>query len=286
MRELPIKERIRLLIEDEALLKRLLATEKKRRGVPKDRLLFIGASDVAGQCWCSMQAVLRVREEELGRFGQYLYNRLHYAHKLGLLLGWPTNPMALLGIGEWIAFEQVDEIEMAEQEPQTETRASAEHDIRNIDDYDEMCRWERGYIMESLHAERYPRFSWHFPWDRYIVVGIPDGITKAFIYEFKSTGKAYFRQNQRRVGSVQADLYGLFFRRNRKRVQVYSIDTGEIDTIDEAVDKTNAERFLRNFSRVDGGEFPRLPDAFKCRICDYANRCPLRNKHGLATAEK
>ncbi len=142
MRESPIKERISQLIEDEALLEHLLALEKERRGVPKDRLLFIGASDVAGQCWRSMQAVLRVREEEVGRFAQYLYNRLYYAHRLGLLLSWPSSPMALLGIGERITFEQVDEIEMAEQEPRMEIRAVAEHETLNIDDYD-------GYNLSS-----------------------------------------------------------------------------------------------------------------------------------------
>lgn len=67
MRESPIKERISQLIEDEALLEHLLTLEKERRGVPKDKLLFIGASDIAGQCWCSMQAVLRAREEEVER---------------------------------------------------------------------------------------------------------------------------------------------------------------------------------------------------------------------------
>jgi hypothetical protein len=48
------------------------------------------------------------------------------------------------------------------------------------------------------------------------------------------------------------------------------------------MDKANAERFLRNFGRVDGGEFPRLPESFKCRVCEYARRCPLRIKHELS----
>jgi hypothetical protein len=46
MQELSIKERISQLIEDEALLERLLAMEKERRGVPSDSLLFIGASEL------------------------------------------------------------------------------------------------------------------------------------------------------------------------------------------------------------------------------------------------
>jgi hypothetical protein len=268
------------LFENDALLKRLLTVEKARRGVPKNKLLFIGASDIAGQGWCSMRAVLTARKEEVGRFGQYFYNRLHYALEFGLLRFWPHNPKTLLYIGKWLAFERVNEYESAKPEPRRAPRPAPEIDLREGGKH-EFEWWERGQIAESQYAERYPQFSWHFPWGRYIVVGVPDGVTKEIVYEFKSTGRARYRENLMRQGCVQADLYGLFFQRDRKRVQVYSIDTGQIDTLDDKVDKSNAERFLRNFSRVDGGEFPRLPETFKCRICDYANCCPLRIKHGL-----
>src|SRR5262245_43123133 len=275
-----LKDKMHFLFEDDALLKRLLTVEKARRSVPKNKLLFIGASDVSSQCWCSMKAVLTAREGEVGRFGQYLYNRLHDAHELGLLRYWPRNPKTLLSIGEWITFEQVNAYENAKPEPQRTPRSSGDIDLRELGE-DELEWWERGEIAESQYAERYPQFSWHFPWERYVVVGVPDGVTKDFVYEFKSTGRARYRENLMRSGGVQADLYGLFFQRARKRVQVYSIDTGQIDTLDEKVDRANAERYLRNFSRVDGGEFPRLPESFKCRICDHVKRCPLRIQHGL-----
>src|SRR5262245_27075783 len=268
------------LFEDEALLKRLMTVEKARRGVPKNKLLFIGASDVAGQGWCSMRAVLTAGYEEVGRFGQYLYNRLRYARGLGLFRAWPRNPKSLLYIGEWLSFARVNEYENAKPEPQWEPRPEPEIDLREVGK-DELEWWERGQIAEAQYAERHPLFSWHFHWDRYVDVGVPDGVTKDFVYEFKSTGRARYRDNLMRQGCVQADVYGLFFQRNRKRVQVYSIDTGQIDTLDEKVDRANAERYLRNFSRVDGGEFPRLPETFKCRICDHVKRCPLRIQHGL-----
>jgi hypothetical protein len=276
-----IRNDLHFLFEDDVLLKRLMTVEKARRGVPKNKLLFIGASDIADQCWCSMRAVLTARRDELGRFGQYFYNRLHYAQKLGLFRRWPNNPKSLLYIGEWLAFERVNEYVNAKPEP-PRTRAAGADDIDLRDGgQHELEWWERGEIAEYQYAERYLQISWHFPWERYIVVGVPDGVTKDLVYEFKSTGRARYRDSLMRKGCVQADVYGLFFQRHRKRVQVYSIDTGQIDTSDEKVDKANAERFLRNFSRVDGGEFPRLPEPFKCRICDFARNCPLRVKHGL-----
>lgn len=150
-----------------------------------------------------------------------------------------------------------------------------------IENYEEMKPIERGRVAEKLYAERYPYFSWHFPWERYVVVCIPDGITNEFIYEFKTTKHAKYRKEALKQGSVQADIYGYFFRRPRKRVQAYSFDTGTIETLEDAVDEKNALLYLKNFLRVDKGEIPRLPPPFKCRICEYADHCPVRTNHGL-----
>lgn len=83
--QLSYSDRLDILFGDPERLERLLFAEKARRGIPQGRLLFIGASDIAAQCWCSMKAVLKLREEEVGRFGQYLLNRLTYAYRLGLV---------------------------------------------------------------------------------------------------------------------------------------------------------------------------------------------------------
>src|SRR5215510_8577158 len=137
------KDRMHFLFEDDVALKRLLTVEKARRGVPKNTLLFIGASDVSAQCWCSMKAVLGAREGEVGRFGQYLYNRLHYAYELGHLRRWPHNLKTLLYLGQWITFDQVNEYEKAKPEPQLPPRTAVEIDLRKVSE-DEMEWWERG----------------------------------------------------------------------------------------------------------------------------------------------
>ena len=45
----------------------------------------------------------------------------------------------------------------------------------------------RGEFLETTKAEQYPTIRWNFEWDDYVIVGIPDGITNNFVYEFKTT---------------------------------------------------------------------------------------------------
>jgi hypothetical protein len=52
----------------------------------------------------------------------------------------------------------------------------------------------------------------------YVVVEVPDGITKGYVYEFKCTRRRGGLERAGSVEFVQADLYGYFFRRPRKRV--------------------------------------------------------------------
>ncbi len=51
----------------------LLRLEKRRRGVPEDKLVFVGASDLAQFWWCAQQSLLRVRDYELGVFANYVF---------------------------------------------------------------------------------------------------------------------------------------------------------------------------------------------------------------------
>src|SRR5262245_46451696 len=90
-----------------------------------------------------------------------------------------------------------------------------------------------------------------FPWSNTLWLAHQTVLQKDFVYEFKSTERSQNRNQRLKQANTQADLYGLFFRCNRKRVQVYCFETKEIITNESAIDIENAEHFLKKFSRLD-----------------------------------
>jgi CRISPR/Cas system-associated exonuclease Cas4 (RecB family) len=134
----------------------------------------------------------------------------------------------------------------------------------------------RGLVLEEVRAERYPTIRWNFAWERYVVVGVPDGITDAFVYEFKTTRSRYLGGQLLPVAGAQADLYGLFFGRPGKRVQLYVVEEDATQTWDLPVDRNVAESALQEFRSVDEGWRPRPPrERWKCRRCGVRPVCPV-----------
>jgi CRISPR/Cas system-associated exonuclease Cas4 (RecB family) len=134
----------------------------------------------------------------------------------------------------------------------------------------------RGLVLEEMRAERYPSIRWNFAWERYVVVGVPDGITDDLIYEFKTTRSRYLGGHLLPVAMAQADLYGYFFDRPGKRVQLYVVEEDEMQTWDLPVDGDAAEAALQEFRSIDEGRRPRPPrERWKCRRCDVRPVCPV-----------
>jgi hypothetical protein len=301
------------LVSDSKRLESLLMLEKERRGVSQETLVFVGMHNVAQHWWCTQQAVLKSRANELGFFAAYLSDRIVYAHRLGLVTKLPKSPKALLGVGNDIALEDVEKLlkeEAAQLEDRVKLLASSQvtwlyQDMEEKDGkrtrlinpdlppaqkvaYAQIAEKEgrrvidlendpklRGKIYQSLRAERYPTIRWHFPWDRYSVVGVPDGITKDCVYEFKTTNRLFYLGESKPIAFAQADLYGLFFRRPNKRVQIYVVEKDATKTWEEPVDAINAEATLAAFARVDAGEPAPPPRAWKCRLCEFRVTCPI-----------
>jgi hypothetical protein len=96
------------------------------------------------------------------------------------------------------------------------------------------------------------------------------------VYEFKTTGKRHFLPESKANAFAQADLYGYFFERPTKRVQILVREDERIDTYQERVDHANAERVLRILDSVQRQEVrPELPPSWKCRACEFKEGCPL-----------
>jgi CRISPR/Cas system-associated exonuclease Cas4 (RecB family) len=288
-------------------LERLLSLEKERRGVNRGKLVFVGMANVAQYYWCAMQAVLRSRETEFLFFESYLHDRIQYAQDLELIDRLPKSDEALLSVGDEISFSDVEGLlrEKAAQfrdargavltekaidehgktvmvinpyvpvSPQFRERLEGDAKakgirIANLEEFPKI----QGKFLQAARAERHPTIRWNFAWEGYAVVGVPDGITDKFVYEFKTTGSRFLMHFNKPVAFAQADLYGYFFKRDRKRVQIY-IKEDAIETWEEEVDETAAIRVLENFKRVDGGWAPPPPKTWKCKSCEFRSVCEL-----------
>jgi hypothetical protein len=136
----------------------------------------------------------------------------------------------------------------------------------------------RGCLLERYKAERYGSIRWNFQWQEYVIVGVPDGLTKSFVYEFKTSRNKHLASFLKPVALTQADLYGHFFRRPTKRVQIHTEEDDEIQTWEAPVDQTRVLEVLTNFQQIDHGKLiPQAPMKWKCTKCDFRQpgQCPL-----------
>ncbi|MHB8384137.1 MAG: hypothetical protein ACYDC3_17560 [Candidatus Binataceae bacterium] len=277
----------------------LLRLEKARRGLDPKRLCFIGMADTANYWWCAQQSLFNNREMEKGFFGAYLYDRINCAFKLGIISGPVRYDAQLLRIAAERSFEegerQFKQARRAEFLGMTDATRRRSHEadkklrrdylagrIKNETEPEPFEEEEpahpnkearlRGKQDEYYLSERYPSFRWHFDWRDYVVVGIPDGITDRFIYEFKSTKVLHY---QKPVAEAQADLYGYFFRRKQKRLQFHDIQQGKLLTFSSAISRNNAQRTLRDFAAIEAGKAPIPPKPWKCRTCEFFSVCSV-----------
>ncbi|HET8581267.1 MAG TPA: hypothetical protein VFL98_02260 [Candidatus Paceibacterota bacterium] len=287
-------------------LKRLLALEKERRGVAEDKLVFVGIANLASYYWCAMHSVLKSRADEAMFFGAYLADRIRYSKELGLIRSLPRTDAELLRVGEEITFEDVEKLlakrpvassdvsldaysfgdsnggmqMVINPNVSAERRKSLESDARRnklkITDL-EKVPIVRGNMMHWNNPEKYRSIRWNFQAGVYVIVGVPDGITDDSVYEYKTTKSDFLAGFVKPVAFAQADLYGHFFRRSKKRVQIQVIETSKTQTWEEPIDETRVGTLVHDFAQVDAGKlFPHPPKSWKCarcEICGFGKLC-------------
>lgn len=225
-------------------IERMLALEKERRGVAQTELIFIGIANVA------KQDAAKARRNEPEFFRYYLSFRRDYARKFGLVDVMPTSPAEILLVGEEITYEQV---EAANPLPDTlsSERLSEERLLtlrdKSIGRAMSLSSLDQGNLAHSVFAQEYPAIKWFFPWEGRVFIGFPDGLTKDSIYEFKSTMEVHYKTQRAKQATAQADIYGLFFRRANKRVQVFCWKDAELTTVDSPVETNAATAHLSGF---------------------------------------
>lgn len=248
-------------------LEKLLLVEKRRRGIDKDNICFIAAANLAQYWWCDIKAYLRSKQDEIEFFGAYLYDKISYAEELGLIENLPKDKGKWLDIGNKITLKNINML-LKEKHNGICERIYNE-DPEKVED-----KFLRGNIYEFKLAEKYPKIRWHFTWGNYVIEGIPDGITDKFVYEFKSTKSKWLSFYTKPVALTQADLYGYFFKREKKRVQIYLMDKKEVETIEDKVDINRALKTLRLFEKVCNGKGIRgTSKKWKCKVCEFKEKC-------------
>jgi hypothetical protein len=136
-----------------------------------------------------------------------------------------------------------------------------------------------GEMVGARRAERYPTIRWNFPWQSYVLIGVPDGLTRTMVYDFRVARNAdVARQFVKPVAMAQADLFGLCFQRAVKRVQICVLKTEKVTTIEAPVDPVRGMETLRIFQSVDSGKPAGPPASWKCAAtrCEYAQSCIVR----------
>ncbi|MEM2914804.1 MAG: hypothetical protein QXH91_05325, partial [Candidatus Bathyarchaeia archaeon] len=281
---------------------KLLEIEKQKRGVPLSDLVFIGMADTASFYWCPMKSLLANIDMEPQFFASYLHDRLLYSLKLGYVKKFPKAADKVLLVGEEITFADVEKLlkdkesrESRESPPYVTLLAHtpkgrvkvmvlnpslspelkikltrmAEKKRVKVVSLDDAPPKLRGAVYEEFLAERYPTIRWNFRWENYVVVGVPDGITDEFVYEFKTTGSEFLLGYIEQSALAQGDLYGYFFRRKNKRVQVYVVDEKETVTWHEEVNEADAVSLLKAFKQLDETREFSLPEKWKCNRCNF-----------------
>jgi hypothetical protein len=285
--------------------RKLLVTEKRRRGVGPEQLVFVGIHNLAQYWWCAQYAVLKSRANEIEFFRAWALDRLQYGRALGhfdadatladaIELGGAITTAEvehLLARSEAVGDDRIERatppyigingvayvdptINSKMRERAEELAAAAGLQIaRGVEP-----PFIRGLLLEASVMERYPRIRWNWEWEGYTVVGAPDGITDHFVYEFKSTDRNFFKVFKVPVLQSQGDLYGYFWKRPLKRIQRYICETKQTETSELPVDSERAMQTLTRFRHADLGIKIVPPVSWKCSNCEYRDVCPLMGK--------
>lgn len=251
-------------------LEELFILEKKRRKTDKNELCFLGTANIASYWYCAMKSYYKSINGELDFFSAYFIDRINYSKNLGLIKKLPEEKEKWLCIGEEITLEDINRL--------LEDRKK--YIIECIDERDagkEKDKFIRGEILEHQLAEKYPRIRWNFKWNNYVIVGAPDGITDDFVYEFKTTTTSFMLHYIRPVAKTQADLYGYFFNRKNKRIQIHILEENKIETIYEEVDIERAIKTLKFFKKTEENKRAVKPIKWKCNKCEFLSICASKN---------
>jgi CRISPR/Cas system-associated exonuclease Cas4 (RecB family) len=332
---------LEMLREIRNAMPELLRLEKRRRGVPEDKLLFVGVSGLAEFWWCARKSLLEVRNSELKFFASYLFEGARmmtpdFSDWAAVFTIW-----GLIRMGESLKLLEIIDGLYKKNDPDEVLKRAARMGETSAEVYPEVypavkigdrilttvrrgdrllvihreaaecdlvrgehgdtCRevlgaacagpervgWElgdldrrlaRGKLLEEILAERHPTILWAREWDRYVVVGIPDGVGGNFVYEFKSTKIRRLEKYILPVARAQANIYAWLFDKKRWVVEIFSCADLKLYRWEGEADYADTERTLEGFRAIEEGREIMPPACWKCERCKYRDSCGLRDR--------
>ena len=311
-----IRQKLKEIVKSQSTLQKLLLSEKRKRNLNTEDLVFVSTSIIASYWWCPVKAYILSKLNELEHFKLYLYDIAMYSYELGYIRSIPENVERILNIGNNLTLEDMEKIlerriKLSKEKTvlwfengcnitiiedklaiiqygnlklgyinpllAPSIKKSLENKIKELNavavDFNTLPSKVRGKILEVMIKEKYPTIRWYFKWRKYVVTAEPDGLTKDFVYEFKTTRNVETLGGILKIAETQADIYGFFFRRSRKRVQVYILEAEKLITMDSKVDENNAKETLKRFLEVERTKKPKSKELWKCRVCEVKHIC-------------
>jgi hypothetical protein len=283
-------------------LHHLFNIEKRRRKVNKSTIVFLDASNLANYYWCALKSYYKSCEDEFSIFVSYLEDRIRYSYSLGLIKRFPLSKKKRLSVGKEIGLDHIQSllnqkdsgdddffIETAETFIDKDgTQKTVLNPFLSEDELDDIKKCIdptdvtvdvndypriRGNFLEQKKAEKYKTIRWNAPYNQYVIIGAPDGISDNFVYEFKSTRTDFLRSFYKPVAIEQANIYAYIFNKESIRVQLFSMENNNTKTIVQDYNPHSLEILISNYIKMSGGWIPPMPKTWKCNKCDYKPRC-------------
>jgi CRISPR/Cas system-associated exonuclease Cas4 (RecB family) len=214
-------------------------------------LRYVGVSNLAHYWWCDLQAVLAARAKETIYLQASTKDRKQYSRELA--------------VPESAVFSAENR----------ELLLSSRKYIEVVEDDDLSPAMTYGIRAQNAKGEKYPTIRWTFEYPPYTIVGLPDGITQDFVYEFKTSGTDHFNYWSIPVAETQAHIYGWLFQRPNVRLQIDTKGIEQLQTIVKPTDIEEAIKTLELFQAVEQGKTPprKTRAVWKCSNCVVAKRC-------------
>jgi hypothetical protein len=131
-----------------------------------------------------------------------------------------------------------------------------------------------GQSAQALHQEKHASLRCHWFFGQFLIIGVPDGLGRNFVYEFKFSSHPRSPYTFKHA-VAQANIYATLFRKRRIRVHIVG-PKGYTKIIDGDVRTLDAANLIdRAWALMNGDAIFRPPESWKCAPCRYARLCPV-----------
>ena len=239
---------------------------KSLNKVQRNRIVFLGASNISQIDWCELYTYYKCKDEELKFMAVYFHDVVKY---LELLNEFPLKNYKIKTLFNLDIAITVEEILSL-------INTNSIYGFHIIDNKP-INKLEKGKNYHMTKAEQYKTVRWHLKQDDRFIIGVPDGIENDFVYEFKSTKNV---KEMKGKALLQANLYALMFNKTNIRVQIYDYIKDELHTYEEQSNKNTMPEILNRIENIENGNIPMNIVPYKCKNCIYRENCvqSKRNK--------